>query len=173
MTNEIASELFSIAKAFAGGGMVSIMRGVDRSKPDFKVISNLANLFAKEGHEVWILANVHFKSKEYEVVFGKLTGTKYERKCPDLMIDGEFYEYEGFVKPWNIKKVSRMFTHGLKQSDRLIINNTKGCSDRYLRRQIADRLNINMAIAEVWVYEKGKKRLIFKEGIFYKDNREV
>ena len=30
-----------------------------------------------------------------------------------------------------------------------------------------------MAIAEVWVYEKGKKRLIFKDGIFYKDNREV
>ena len=149
MTNDIASELFSFTKAFAGGGMVSIMRGVDKSKPDFKVISNLANLFAKEGHEVWILANVHFKSKEYEVVFGKLTGTKYERKCPDLMIDGEFYEYEGFVKPWNIKKVSRMFTHGLKQSDKLIINNTKGCSDRYLRRQIADRLNINMAITEV------------------------
>ena len=121
MTNNIASELFSITKAFAGGGMVSTMRGVDKSKPDFKIISNLANLFAKEGHEVWILANVHFKSKEYEVVFGKRTGTKYERKCPDLMIDGEFYEYEGFVKPWNIKKVSRMFTHGLKQSDRLII----------------------------------------------------
>ena len=47
------------------------------------------------------------------------------------MIYGELYEYEGFEKPWNIKKVSRMFTHGLKQSDRLIINNTKGCSDRY------------------------------------------
>jgi hypothetical protein len=66
-----------------------------------------------------------------------------------------------------------MFTHGLKQSDRLIINNTKGCSDRYLRRQIADRLNINMPIAEVWVYEKGKKRLFFKDGLFYKNNREV
>ena len=175
MINEISSEseLFSILKAFAGGGTISIMRGVDKRKPDFKIISNLATLFAKDGHEVWILANVHFKSIEYEVVFGKLIGTKYERKCPDLMIDGELYEYEGYVKPWNIKKVSRMFTHGLKQSDRLIINNTKGCSDRYLRRQIADRLNINMSIAEVWVYEKGKKRLFFKDGLFYKNNREV
>ena len=42
-----------------------------------------------------------------------------------------------------------------------------------LRRQIADRLNINMPIAEVWVYEKGKKRLFFKDGLFYKNNREV
>ena len=97
---------------------------------------------------------------------------QFKSYCPDLMIDGELYEYEGFEKPWNIKKVSRMFTHGLKQSDRLIINNTKGCSDRYLRRQIADRLNIKMAIAEVWVYEKGRKRLFFKDGIFYKNNRE-
>ena len=99
MINEISSEseLFSILKAFAGGGTISIMRGVDKRKPDFKIISNLATLFAKDGHEVWILANVHFKSIEYEVVFGKLIGTKYERKCPDLMIDGELYEYEGYV----------------------------------------------------------------------------
>ena len=66
-----------------------------------------------------------------------------------------------------------MFTHGLKQSDRIIINNTKGCSDRYLRRQIQDRLNINMSIVEVWVYEKGRVRLIFKDGSYHKDNREV
>lgn len=92
------------------------------------------------------------------------------KSCPDMLIDGNYYEYEGFVKPWNIKKVSRMFSHGLKQSDRLIINNTKGCSDRYLRRQIADRLNIHMPIKEIWTYEKGNKRLIFKEGQFYKDN---
>ena len=38
---------------------------------------------------------------------------------------------------------------------------------------VSTMLNINMAIAEVWVYEKGKKRLIFKDGKFYKDNREV
>ena len=107
------------------------------------------------------------------MVFGQLNGTKYERKCPDMLIDEKYFEYEGFVKPWNIKKVSRMSTHGLKQSDRLIINNTKGCSDRYLRRQIADRLNIRMPIEEIWVYEKGTKRLIFKERKFHKDNREM
>ena len=30
-----------------------------------------------------------------------------------------------------------------------------------------------MSIEEVWVYEKGRKRLIFKEGKFYKDNKEM
>ena len=173
MINEIASDLFTIMKAFQGGGCVHIMRGVDKDKPDYKVISTIANLFAKKGKVVRILAAVHFKSAEYQLVFGQLAGTKYDRKCPDLLVDGEFFEYEGFEKPWNIRKVSRMFTHGLKQSDRLIVNNTKGCSDRYLRRQIIDRLNIHMPIKEIWVYEKGYLRLIFKEGKFYKDNREV
>ena len=39
MINEISSEseLFSILKAFAGGGTISIMRGVDKRKPDFKI----------------------------------------------------------------------------------------------------------------------------------------
>ena len=166
MTNNIASELFSITKAFAGGGMVSTMRGVDKSKPDFKIISNLANLFAKEGHEVWILANVHFKSKEYEVVFGKLTGTKYERKCPDLLIDGVFYEYEGFEKPWNRRKIKNMLAHGFLQSSRIIIDNTKGASDRLIRKSIMARLRIGTNINEVWLYEKGYKRLFFYNGIF-------
>jgi len=172
MRNEIETELFTIAKAFKGGGYVKIMLGIDKTKPDYKPILTLASLFAKEGKKVKILTSCHFKSQEYKTVFGALMGTKYERKCPDLLIDGVFYEYEGFEKPWNIKKVSRMFTHGLKQSDRLIIDNTRGCSDRYLRRQIKDRLNISMSIAEVWVYEKGKKRLVFKDGIFYKNNGE-
>ena len=170
--DEIEKELLSLSKVFESGGSIRMMEGIDKSKPDFKVLLTLATLFAREGHDVTILTDCHFKSIEYQTIYGSLNGTKYERKCPDLLIDGKYYEYEGFVKPWNIKKVSRMFTHGLKQSDRLIINNTKGCSDRYLRRQIADRLNIHMPIKEIWTYEKGRKRLIFKEGKFYKDNRE-
>lgn len=170
MTNDMSAELFTIMKAFKGGGSIRLMAGVDKDKPDYKAILTLATLFAKEGHQVKILTSCHFKSQEYQEVFGFLNGTKFERKCPDLLIDGNFYEYEGYERPWNIKKVSRMFTHGLKQSDRIIINNTKGCSDRYLRRQIKDRLNIGMPITEVWTYEKGNKRLVFSEGKFYKGN---
>ena len=47
MINEISSEseLFSILKAFAGGGTISIMRGVDKRKPDFKIISKMGMRF--------------------------------------------------------------------------------------------------------------------------------
>ena len=38
MTNIIASDLFSVMKAFKGGGRVLVMRGVDKEKPDYKAI---------------------------------------------------------------------------------------------------------------------------------------
>ena len=81
MINEISSEseLFGILKAFAGGGTISIMRGVDKRKPDFKIISNLATLFAKDGHEVWILANVHFISLRMDYSI-KTTG-RFDPPC--------------------------------------------------------------------------------------------
>ena len=166
MTNDIASELFSKWKTFEGGGNIYLMNGVDKNKPDFKAIITLSILFAKEGHQVWILTRCHFKSPEYKTIFGSLFGIKYERKCPDLLIDDVFYEYEGFEKPWKKEKVRRMISHGMKQSARMIINNTKGASDRFIRQAVVARLNVGATIKEVWLYEKGRKRLFFKEGLF-------
>jgi hypothetical protein len=166
MTNDIAPELYSKWKTFEGGGNIYLMNGVDKNKPDFKSILTLSILFAKEGHQVRILTSCHFKSPEYKNVFGSLFETKYERKCPDLLIDNVFYEYEGFEKPWKKEKVRRMISHGMKQSARMIINNTKGASDRFIRQAIVARLNVGATIKEVWLYEKGKKRLFFKEGLF-------
>ena len=166
MTNDIASELFSKWKTFEGGGNIYLMNGVDKNKPDFKTIITLSILFAKEGHQVRILTSCHFKSPEYKTIFGSLFGTKYERKCPDLLIDGVFYEYEGFEKPWKKEKVRRMISHGMKQSARMIIKNTKGASDRFIRQAVIARLNVGATIKEVWLYEKGRKRLFFKEGLF-------
>lgn len=172
MTNDIASDLFCMVKAFKEGGSIRIMDGVDKEKPDYKAILTLATLFAREGRIVKVLASCHFKSMEYQIVFGKLVGTKYERKCPDLMIDDEFYEYEGFEKPWNRRKIKNMLAHGLIQSRRIVINNNKGAADRIIRKAIMARLRIGTDVSEVWLYEKGRKRLFFKDGIFIKNNGE-
>ena len=129
---------------------------------------NPSNIFLYISAEI---SAIHYFLHVHSLLFAQHFITFHQPKSNqlncELLLFLEKFEWM-FVR----KKVSRMFTHGLKQSDRLIINNTKGCSDRYLRRQIADRLNIKMAIAEVWVYEKGRKRLFFKDGIFYKNNRE-
>jgi hypothetical protein len=163
---DISTELFTTVKTYKSGGCVHIMNGVDKSKPDYKTIFTLASLFAKEGIEVFLLTSCHFKSEEYKVVFGSLIGTKFERKCPDLLVDGKFYEYEGFEKPWNRRKIKNMLAHGLLQANCIIIDNTKGASDRIIRKAIMARLKIGTTMDEVWLYEKGKKRLFFSNGNF-------
>ena len=43
---------------------------------------------------------------------------------------------------------------------------TKGAADRIIRKAIMARLRIGTNIEEVWLYEKGRKRLFYKNGIF-------
>ena len=107
------------------------------------------------------------KSEAYKKVYAKFIGTRYEGKCPDFEVNGKFYEYEGFVKPWNKRKIKNMLTHGMKQSSNVVIDKTKGCSDRFIRSTIIKKLQANNGVLdEVWVYEKGKVRLFLKNGKF-------
>ena len=165
---------FYTKNKYPNGGMLEIHDAVDTKKSDYHDIVNIGQQFAKQGHRVQITPSVHFKSEEYKRIYGSLIGTKYERKCPDFSVDGIFYEYESFIKPWSKKKVSRMLTHGLEQSSRVVINNTKGCSDRYIRKQVMARIKLpGQNINEIWLYEKGRVRLLYKDGTFYKDYREA
>ena len=59
-----------------------------------------------------------------------------------------------------------MLSNGLQQSSRVIIDNNKGAVDRHIGKLIQARLNLHAPIEEVWIYEKGSIRLI------YKNNRE-
>lgn len=67
-------------------------------------------------------------------------GTKYEGKCPDLLIDGKWYEHEG-VTSSNPKNAFRnMMYDGLIQSNRLIIDRPD-LTECYMRRSIVGRVN--------------------------------
>jgi hypothetical protein len=151
---------FYLYKKFDAGGCIEIMNGYAK-KSDHKDLLSIARYFALDGKVVQLTTAVHYKDKKYEQVFGKLFGTIYERKCPDLIIDGKFYEYESFVPPFNKGKISNMVSHGTLQASRIIMNNNKGCSDRYIKQNIVKRLKnktFKCAIEGVWLYEKGMIR---------------
>jgi hypothetical protein len=80
----VATKTFELYKKHRNGGQVLIHRGVDKKKSDYKAILNIANQVAKEGKIVQLLPVVHFKSDEYQQIYGALAGTKYDWKCPDL-----------------------------------------------------------------------------------------
>ena len=132
-------------------------------KADFAAIKTIARNLAKKGNIVEVMPRYHSKSEEYKYFYKELIGTKYENKCPDLRINGKFYEFEGFVKPWSKEKIGRMLSHGLKQSSRVMIDNTKGCSHRYLRKRVFDYLRLGVTIEEILVYEKGNLTYIYKK----------
>ncbi len=158
---------FILKSEYKNGGKLYIHPNADKDKVDYHPIINIGKHFAKQGEVVRITPRVHIKSPEYRWIYGKLIGTKYEGKCPDLQVGEKFYEFEGFVKPWSKKKVGRMLSHGLQQSSYLIVDNTKGCSDRFIRKMLKARLNTHPnAIKELWIYEKGCVRLFYKDGKF-------
>lgn len=152
-------------KKYKNGGEVLIHELVEK-KDDYKALLTVANQLAKEGNIVKLTPSVHFKSEAYKEIYGSLIGTIYERKCPDLKVGDLFYELESFIPPFKKEKISHMIKKGTKQSSRIIINNNRGASDRYIKRNIYERLadnNFKYDIEEVWVYEKGKVRLLFKK----------
>ena len=163
----ICSDGFKLERKYKNGGALYIHSEVEKNKGDYNTILTMARQFAKEGHKARITPRLHVKSEEYKTVYAPLIGTIYEGKCPDFEVDGVFYEYEGFCKPWKKRKVKNMLTHGMKQSPNVIIDNTKGCSDRFIRSTIIKKLQAgNGVLNEVWIYEKGKVRLFFKKGKF-------
>jgi hypothetical protein len=132
-------------------------------KSDHKDLFVIARYLAEQGHCVQITTSIHFKDPLYDEVFGKLKGTKYYRKCPDFIIDSEFYEYESFVPPFNKRKIGNMIARGVKQYPFLIVNNNKGASDRYIKKIITNHIKIGDDIKKVWLYEKGRIRLFYKK----------
>ncbi|MEI7831004.1 MAG: hypothetical protein WCI31_14600 [Prolixibacteraceae bacterium] len=158
----ILNDGYTIFKEFANGGQIKIHVEVDKKKNDYQDLLTISREFAQMSKVVLILPRLHYKDERYSVIFNNLIGTKYERKCPDLNIDGCFYEFESYTSPFKNDKIGRMLSQGIKQSSRIIINNNKGCSDRFIKRSIYDRLNIGQIIDEVWLYERGKVRLLTK-----------
>ena len=155
-----------LLKEFKNGGSLSEYDTIPHDNSDYKALRTIGRYFASQGSEVCLTPRVHFKDAKYRDIYASLIGTPYERKCPDLLIDGMFYEYESFVRPWSKKKVGRMLSHGLVQSDRIIIDNSKGCSHRYIKKLVGTRMR-NTRIEEVWLYEKGKLVPLFIEGKYY------
>lgn len=166
--SRMSSDGFKLEHKFKNGGTLYIHPRVDKDKSDYKDMKRICLQLARLGHQVKMTPSLHYLSDEYQRIYASLIGTKYYKKCPDFEMDGLFYEFEGFIKPWNRRKIKNMISHGLEQSSRIVIKNTKGCSDRFIRRAIMARRHLpNQNIDEVWFYEKGEIRLFYKDGEFY------
>ena len=72
---------------------------------------------------------------EYSKWYKSLIGTKYEGKCPDLNVDGESYEHEGFISNNPKNAFRNMIKDGLLQSNHLVIDKPN-LTERFMKREL-------------------------------------
>jgi len=143
---------FVLYKQYPGGGKIWLMLGLVDTGSDYDDILAIAECLAECGHEVKVLHAVHYKDPLYRVVYGDLIGTRYYRKCPDLLIDGVFVEYESYNTNQPKRAFRNMLHNGLEQSDCLIIRSCN-LSISYMTRQIQGYSQNGLPISFVWIFD--------------------
>ena len=146
-----------------GKGEIHINSMVDRKDQDFHELLNTAKSFSEEGAIVKLTPKMSRPPKfNYQCVYKDLIGTKFEGKCPDLNINGKWFEYEGFTSSNPKNAFRNMLNHGLKQSNRLIIKKPE-LSESYMRRLIQNRIREGQDINEIWTFDGQKVTLLYKK----------
>lgn len=143
---------FVLYKQYPSGGEIWLMLGLDNLGSDYNDILTIAECLAEKGHEVKVLHAVHYKDPLYREVFGELIGTRYYRKCPDLLVDGDFVEYESYTTTQPKKALRNMLHNGLAQSDQLIIRKCN-LSDSYMSRQLQGCEQKGVPVSQVWIFD--------------------
>ena len=158
------TEPFRIVATFENGGRLFIHKNVSERDSDYHKLHAAALFFAEQGRHVVLTPKLtRSPNFEYAHIYGSLMGTKYEGKCPDMLIDGKWYEHEGFTSDNPKNAFRNMLTHGLKQASRLIIEAPE-LTDRYMRRIINNRIATKQEIDEILILEKsGEIRVLYKK----------
>ena len=145
-------------------GLIRINRLVNQNDNDYNKLYQIAEYFADKGSVVELAPKMSRSSNfEYESLYYDLIGTKYEGKCPDLKIDGLRYEHEGFVTDNPKRAFRNMLSHGLKQSNRIIMDKPD-LTERHMKRCIQNRINNGEDIVEIWLRDNdGNITLLYKK----------
>ena len=152
-----------VLATFPNGGKVVVYNAIDRSTADFCRILSCARFFAKQGKQVVMppKLDVPYKNPAYEIIFGTLRGTPYYGKCPDLLVNGVWYEHEGFSGEKPKRSFRNMCYHGLRQCDRLILENCV-LTFGFMYRSLLGRIKRGEKIKEVWVHSQNDMHLLYK-----------
>ena len=146
-----------------GKGEVRISHLVNSEDADYRKLVQVAEFFAKDGATATLTPKMSRPPKfQYECVYRSLVGTKYEGKCPDINVDGEWYEHEGFTSSNPKNAFRNMINDGLKQSGRLVIDKPD-LTEAYMKRVIRQRIKDGQDIKEIWLKVGSEMQLLYKK----------
>ena len=146
-----------------GKGVIKISRLIDKNSSDYKKLYQIAEHFSKDGVTVELTPKMSGRAPFlYDCIYGDLKGTKFYGKCPDMRINGVWYEHEGVTTGRGKRAFSNMMRRGLEQSDRIIIDDC-GLSDAYIKKSIWRRVaKYGQQIEEVWIRDDHGIRMLYK-----------
>jgi hypothetical protein len=159
---------------YENGGRIEVYRQVDQEASDFKKVYACCDYFAKQGAKTLITPAFIVKSVGnplYEEIYASLEGTRYWGRCPDFNVGGVWYEHEGYNTSKDFSShpkkrentFSKMIMRGIKQSDRLIIEDC-GVGRRWARKTIYNRVHSeNQSIEEVYIRTPDGLELLYKK----------
>jgi len=156
---------------YGNGGKIEVYQQIDQTTSDFKKLYACCEYFAKQGKKVLITPAFRVDTignPEYEAIYASLKGTPYWGKCPDFIVDGVWYEHEGYDETKDLTKwkkrastFCKMMTRGIKQSERLILEDC-GVSRQYIRRNIHNRIyQEKQDISEVYLKTSDGLELLY------------
>lgn len=164
LLHQCEAQRFNVINEFENGGKVSVHQLVNTKDSDYDKLMEIATYFAKTfGEDVKLTPKISRPPQfVYQNIYHTLMGTAYEGKCPDLLVGTKWYEHEGYTTSNAKNAFKNMLNHGLKQSDRLIID-LPNLTDAYMKRIIRNRITDGQAIREVWVKNGPEIRLLYKK----------
>lgn len=146
-----------------GKGEIYINSMVNRNDSDFNKLMKIAENFAEKGAVVRLTPKMSRPNKfDYQCVYKDLIGTKFEDKCPDLNINGEWVEHEGFISKKPKNAFRNMLNDGLIQSNKLIIDKPE-LTEAYMKRVIRNRIKEGQDINEIWIFDGKETTLLYKK----------
>ena len=152
---------FVLYKQYPNGGKVLKMDTLETIGSDYKDIIVVAKYLAKRGHEVKVLHAVHYKDPIYQKVFGELIGTRYYRKCPDLLVDGNYVEYESYTTGRPKNAFRNMLHNGLAQSDTIILRHCN-LTDGYMMRTVRGYIQNGYTVSSILIFDGTHLRVLYK-----------
>ena len=158
---------------YPNGGKIEIYRQVDKAASDYKNVLACCEIFAlQEAAHTVIMPRLGetIGNPIYEKIFASLEGSQFWGRCPDFQVNGVWYEHEGFdpakdLTDWEKRAdtFSKMMTRGVKQSDRIILEDCL-VGRNYARRNIFRRIHFEKQhISEVYIRVCSSFELVYKK----------
>ena len=160
-------------KEYDNGGKIDVYQMVDQTTGDFDRIYACCDYFAKQGKITLIMPrfDVTISNPDYWKIYAFLKDTPYWGRCPDFLVNGVWYEHEGYDETKDFSShpkkrantFSKMVQRGIKQSDRIIVEDC-GVGYFFARRTIYKRVRFeNQNITEVYIRTATSLELLYKK----------